>query len=157
VQSGVNIFPVVCLLLPGSVLVSILSTRLGRFRWAIWIGWVLATIGCSLLMLLGLDTKTAIWAGIFALFGVGNGMVLTSVNVGIQAISKTEDCARAASMYAFVRTLGMSVGVAVSSLDFLNLILGVLTLLIGWIYDIPERHGAPPHQTRPADCDCRVV
>lgn len=48
-----------------------------------------------------------------ALFGVGSGMVLTSVNVGIQAISKVEDCAMAASMYGFFRSLGMPIGVAV--------------------------------------------
>lgn len=34
-------------------------------------------------------------------------MILTSVNVGIQAISKPEDCAMAASMYEFLRSLGM--------------------------------------------------
>lgn len=119
-QSGLNIFPVVCLLLPGSVLVSILSSSLGHFRWAIWSGWALTTIGSGLMILFGQDTKTPIWAGIFAVFGVGNGMVLTSVNIGVQAISKTEDCGRAASMYAFVRTLGMSVGVAVGSSTFQN-------------------------------------
>ncbi len=108
-QSGANIFPIVCLL-PGSIIDSILTSKLGRFRWAI------TAICCGLLILLGLRTKTAAWAGIFAIFGVGHGMVLASVNVGIQTISKPEDCGRAASMYAFVRTLGMSVGVAVSSI-----------------------------------------
>lgn len=120
-RSGIDIFPVVCLLLPGSIVVSILTTKLGSFRWAIWCGWILTTLGCGLLMLLDEDTKTPVWAGIMAVFGVGNGMVLTSISVGIQAISRTEDCARAASMYAFVRTLGMSVGVAVGSTTFQNM------------------------------------
>jgi Na+/melibiose symporter-like transporter len=117
VDSGVNIFPVVCLLLPSSVVVSVLTTVMGRFRWAIWGGWVLTTLGSGLLLLLDKETKTAVWAGVFAVFGVGNGMVLTSVNIGTQAISEPENCGRAASMYAFIRTLGMSVGVAVSFLS----------------------------------------
>ena len=47
-------------------------------------------------------------------------MVLSSVNFGIQAIVKTEDCGRAASMYAFMRTLGMTIGVAVGGTVFEN-------------------------------------
>ncbi|ORY67806.1 major facilitator superfamily domain-containing protein [Pseudomassariella vexata] len=119
-QSGLNLLPVTCLLLPGSIVVSILTSRLGRFRWAVWIGWAITSAGCGLLVLFDQDTTTAMWAGILAVFGVGNGMVLTSVNVAIQAISHVEDCGRAAAMYAFMRTMGMSIGVAVGGTTFQN-------------------------------------
>lgn len=66
------------------------------------------------MILFDLHTKTAVLAVVLALLGIGTGMVLTSVNVGIQAISKAEDCAMAASMYGFFRSLGMPLGVAVS-------------------------------------------
>ncbi|KAJ3956108.1 hypothetical protein N0V92_007371 [Colletotrichum tropicale] len=125
-QSGLNLFPVTCLLLPGSIVVSVLTSRLGRFRWAIWSGWALATVGCGLLVLLDENTTTALWAIYFAIFGIGNGMVLTSVNVGTQAISRIEDCGRAACMYAFMRTLGMSVGVAVGGTTFQNVMVNRL-------------------------------
>jgi hypothetical protein len=60
-----------------------------------------------------------VWATVIAIRGIGTGMVLTSVNVGVQAISKSEDAPMAASMYGFFRSLGMPLGVAVSSvLDF---------------------------------------
>jgi MFS family permease len=114
IQSGVNIFPVLFLLLPGSIVVSIISTRIGRFRWALWSGWFITTTGCGLFALLDLHTKTEVWAGVFVVFGVGSGMLLSSVNFGIQAISKSENCGRAACMYSFVRSMGMSIGVAVS-------------------------------------------
>jgi len=116
IQSGINIFPVLFLLLPGSIVVSIITTRIGRFRWAIWSGWVITTAGCGLFTLLDLHTKTAVWAGVFVVFGVGSGMLLSSINFGIQSISKSEDCGRAACMYSFVRSMGMSIGVAVSTL-----------------------------------------
>jgi len=48
-------------------------------------------------------------------------MVLSSVNFGIQAIVRTRDCGSAASMYAFMRTLGMTIGVAVGGSVFQNL------------------------------------
>ncbi|KAH8906628.1 major facilitator superfamily transporter [Coniochaeta sp. PMI_546] len=120
IQSGLDLLPVSTLLLPGSIIVSFLTTRLGRFRWAIWIGWTITAVGSGLFLLLDVDTPTPVWAAILSIFGVGNGMILTSVNVAIQAISKAEDCGRAAAMYAFMRTLGMSIGVAVGGTTFQN-------------------------------------
>ncbi|KAK8051963.1 hypothetical protein PG993_003348 [Apiospora rasikravindrae] len=119
-QSGINLLPVSCCLVPGSIVVSILASRLGRFRWAVWTGLILTAVGCALLQDLDENTSTALWAAIFAVFGIGNGMMLTSVNVAIQAISKPEDCGRAAAMYAFMRTLGMSIGVDVGGTVFQN-------------------------------------
>ncbi|KAL2145752.1 hypothetical protein VTI28DRAFT_6447 [Corynascus sepedonium] len=125
-QSGVDIFPVTCLLLPGSIIISLVTTRTGRYRWAIWSGWVVTAIGCGLLVLFDYDTKTAVWAVILAVFGIGHGMLLTSVNVGIQAVSRVEDAGRAAAMYAFMRTLGMSIGVAVGGTVFQNVMINKL-------------------------------
>ncbi|KAK1976438.1 major facilitator superfamily transporter [Colletotrichum cereale] len=125
-QSGLNLFPVTCLLLPSSIVVSVMTSKLGCFRWAIWIGWVITAVGCVLLVLLDEKTPTTLWVTYLAVFGVGNGMVLTSVNVGIQAISSVQDCGRAACMYAFMRTLGMSVGVAVGGTTFQNIMAGRL-------------------------------
>ncbi|KAL2260299.1 hypothetical protein VTK26DRAFT_5721 [Humicola hyalothermophila] len=119
-QSGLDIFPVTCFLLPISIIISLITTRLGRYRWAIWSGWVVTAVGCGLLVLLNENTKTAVWAVILAVFGIGHGTLLTSVNVGIQAVSHVEDAGRAAAMYAFMRTLGMSIGVAVGGTVFQN-------------------------------------
>ncbi|KAJ4363105.1 hypothetical protein N0V83_010225 [Neocucurbitaria cava] len=119
-HAGIDVFPAMCFLIPGSIVVSVLTTRLGRFRWAIWGGWIITTLACGLMILFDLHTKTAVLAVVLAVFGIGTGMVLTSVNVGIQAISKAEDCAMAASMYGFFRSLGMSLGVALSGSIFQN-------------------------------------
>jgi len=86
-----------------------------------WSGWVLVVVSCGLLVLFDQNTKTVVWAVILAIFGIGHGMLLTSVNVGIQAISHVEDAGRAAAMYAFMRTLGMSLGVAIGGTVFQNL------------------------------------
>ncbi|KAK4158735.1 major facilitator superfamily domain-containing protein [Cladorrhinum sp. PSN259] len=125
-QAGLDIFPVTCLLLPGSIIVSLITTRTGHYRWAIWIGWAITALGCGLLKLFDQDTPTPVWAVILAIFGIGHGMLLTSVNVGIQAIVKVEDAGRAAAMYAFMRTLGMSFGVAVGGTVFQNLMVSKL-------------------------------
>ncbi|KAK0721243.1 major facilitator superfamily domain-containing protein [Apiosordaria backusii] len=128
-QSGLDIFPVTCLLLPGSIVVSLISSRTGHYRWAIWSGWAITAIGCGLLRLFNTNTPTPVWAVILAVFGIGHGILLTSVNVGIQAISRVEDAGRAAAMYAFMRTMGMSIGVAVGGTVFQNLMIKKLNEL----------------------------
>ncbi|KAL2015435.1 hypothetical protein VTK56DRAFT_5501 [Thermocarpiscus australiensis] len=128
-HSGLDIFPVTCFLLPGSIVVSLITTRIGRYRWSIWSGWVITTVGCSLLLLLDEDTETPVWAVILAIFGIGHGMLLTGVNVGVQAVSRAEDAGRAAATYAFMRTLGMSFGVAIGGNVFQNVMSSKLTEL----------------------------
>lgn len=119
--AGVALLPSMCAFLPGSAVVSQLITRLGRFLWAIRVGWLVATLGIGLFILIDIDTKTVVWATVQVVFGLGSGMILSSVNFGIQAIVGTEDCGRAACMYAFMRTLGMTIGVAVGGTVFQNL------------------------------------
>ncbi|KAK4233786.1 major facilitator superfamily domain-containing protein, partial [Achaetomium macrosporum] len=125
-QAGLDMLPVSCLLLPSSIITSLITTRTGHYRWAIWSGWAVTAVGCGLMILLEDDTKTAVWALIFAVFGIGHGMLLTGVNVGIQAVSSAEDAGRAAAMYAFMRTLGMSIGVAIGGTVFQNVMISKL-------------------------------
>ncbi|KAF2651463.1 MFS general substrate transporter [Lophiostoma macrostomum CBS 122681] len=120
VRAGIDLFPALFSLLPGSILVSALTSRFGRFRWAIWSGWVLSTFGCGLAIFAAYHDNKAVWAITLFIFGIGSGMVLTSVNVAIQAISRVEDSAMAASMYGFMRSLGMPIGIVVSGTVFQN-------------------------------------
>lgn len=141
-RAGVELFPAVFLLLPGSIIVAALTTRFGTFRWAIWIGWALTTLGAGLLVLLDVNTNYYVLAIALCILGVGFGKVLTSVNVGIQAISKVEDAAMAASMYGFMRSLGMPLGVAISGTIFQNAMSSELLLhrLPGAIAHDSERY-----------------
>lgn len=113
-RAGIDLFPAACFVVPGSIVVAVLTARLGRFRWAIWLGWTITTISFGLFLVFDIHTRFVVIAVSLAISGIGSGMVLTSVNVGIQAISKVEDCAMAASMYGFFRSLGMPIAVAVS-------------------------------------------
>lgn len=114
IHAGIALLPTVSLFVPGAVIVAALTSRLGRFRWAVWLGWVITTIACGLFVVFDMHTKLAYFSAALAVFGIGNGMILTGVNVATQAISRAEDRAMAASMYSFMRSLGMPLGVAVS-------------------------------------------
>jgi hypothetical protein len=119
-RAGVDLLPGLILILPAGIIVAGLTTRLGRWRWAIWSGWAITIIGTGLFLLVDLHTSYVVLAVVLAVFGIGTGMGLTSLNVGIQAIAKVEDCAMAASMYGFFRSLGMPLGVALSGTIFQN-------------------------------------
>ena len=121
IAAGVLLFPASCFMLPGSAVVSQLITRFGHFRWAIWSGWVIATLGCGLLIFFDQHTSLGVWIAALLVWGLGNGIVLSAINFGIQAIVDTEDTGRAAAMYAFMRTLGMAIGVAIGGTVFQNL------------------------------------
>lgn len=120
IRAGLSIFPATTLMLPGSVVVSALITRFGRFRWAIWVGFTLSTLGNGLMVLMTDKTKTVVWATFLCIFGLGMGMILSSVNFSIQAAVEPEDAGSAAAMYAFMRSIGMCIGVAVGGTVFQN-------------------------------------
>ncbi|KAF2202025.1 MFS general substrate transporter [Delitschia confertaspora ATCC 74209] len=120
IRAGVELIPALAFVLPGSIVVSLITTRIGRFRWAIWGGWTVATIGAGLMLLLDRHTSLAARSTILSVFGLGAGMVLSSVNFGTQAIAKVEDVGMAASMYAFMRSLGNPLGVALAGTVFQN-------------------------------------
>jgi predicted MFS family arabinose efflux permease len=117
---GVKLLPLFCSLLPGFIIASQVISRYGCFRLAICCGWILTTIGVGLFILLDENTKTLFWFGMSIVFGVGNGMLLSAINFGIQTLVLTEDAGRAASMYTFMRSLGMAIGVAVGGTVFQN-------------------------------------
>lgn len=122
VNTGVKLLPAVIFVLPGSVVVSVLITRLGCYRWAIWTGWAITTVGCGLLILFNEHTSTAVNSTALSIVGLGLGMILSSVNFATQAsVVNDTDSGRAAAMYAFMRTLGMTLGVAIGGTIFQNL------------------------------------
>lgn len=126
VRTGVSIIPCTALLLPGSAIVSSLITRFGKFRWAIWTGYAISTLGTGLMIMWDDKTSTAVWAVYECIFGLGIGMVLASVNSSIQANVAPENSGQAAAMYAFIRSIGMALGVAIGGTVFQNTMKGRL-------------------------------
>jgi hypothetical protein len=153
IKAGIDVLPAVCLMVPGSIVVSIMTTRLGHFRWAIWGGWAITILACGLQLLFDIHSKSAITLVVFPIFGIGMGMVLTSLNVGVQAISSPEDSAMAASMYGFLRSLGMPLGVAVSVAYLHPPLVKILTLVAGR-NGLLQRDVGQAFEFRTANNDC---
>ena len=103
-----------------SIAVGILSTITGHYRWAIWAGWFLATLGTGLLYLLDVNTTIPQWIFINIVSGLGTGMLFPSLAFGIQAPTPEEDQAPAVALFTFLRTFGQAVGVALGGVIFQN-------------------------------------
>ncbi|KAI1619298.1 major facilitator superfamily transporter [Exophiala viscosa] len=123
IRTGIALFPLTFAFIPSSLIIGSLNTRLNRFRWALWIGWLIATIGIGLTLLWDLRTPTAAWVVIGIVVGVGHGFVLNAQNFATQAICLPGDEAAAAAMYAFLRSFGMAIGVSIGSTVFQNVML----------------------------------
>lgn len=119
-QAGVNMLPQALALVPISIIVGGLITRSNRFRWAVWSGWLICTVGTGLLVIWGANTRTAAWIPIMAIVGIGHGLILSAQNFATQAIALPRDEASAAAMYAFLRSLGSAIGVGIGGSVFQN-------------------------------------
>ena len=106
--------------MPASVVVGSIVSRVNRFRWAIWSGWLLTTLGTGLLIHWNIHTSKATWAISLILVGLGHGLVLNAQNFATQAIARPQDEASAAAMYMFLRSFGMALGVGVGGSVFQN-------------------------------------
>lgn len=116
--SGVAVFPETFTVAPTSIVVGVLVSKWGRFRWAIWTGWFLSVLGMGLLYLLGPHTTIPEWLFLNLAPGLGLGMLYCSLSYGTQAAAEEKDVAYAAAMYTFARSFGQSVGVAISGAIF---------------------------------------
>lgn len=98
--------------------------RVGSFRWAIWIGWIITTLSLGLLVLLDVDTPKAVWVVLFVVAGLGQGVLFIAHSVASQAACRARDAAHASAMYSFMRSLGLCLGVALGGTIWTNLLLG---------------------------------
>ncbi|KAF4627889.1 hypothetical protein G7Y89_g10263 [Cudoniella acicularis] len=120
VRTGVYLLPIMLALIPTSIVIGALVTRLGRFRWAIWSGWAIMTLGSGITILWTTNTSTATLLGTSVILGVGHGLVLNAQNFATQAICKPREEGYAAAMYAFMRGSGMAIGVGIGGSVFQN-------------------------------------
>ncbi|TVY88119.1 Efflux pump, partial [Lachnellula willkommii] len=118
--AGVAVLPETSLVAPMAVIVGIVSSLTGRYRWAIWIGWFLVTLGSGLLILLEPGTSIPAWVFLNFAVSIGTGMLFPAMGLAIQAAGRPEDAGHAAAFYSFTRVFGQSIGVAIGGVIFQN-------------------------------------
>jgi len=120
IHAGLALFPQTFTVAPAAVVVGILVSLTGRYRWAIWSGWVFTLAGTGLLYLLDVHTTTVCWIFLNLVSGFGTGMLFSGMAFGIQASATNRDLAFAVAMFSFFRAFGQAIGVAVGGTVFQN-------------------------------------
>lgn len=120
VLAGVTALPQSLTVVPCAMLVGVITAKTGHYRWAIWAGWVLTTIGTGILYLLKPTTSIAGWVFLMLVAGIGIGLLFPAMALAIQASAPPEDIAIAAAMFTFFRCFGQTIGVAIGGVIFQN-------------------------------------
>jgi len=120
ILSGVALFPETFTVAPSGVIAGILITLTGHYRWAIWLGWVVSTIGLGLMCLIKSTTSVMGWILLNIVAGLGLGILFPSLGYAVQASAKPKNLAIAVAMFSFFRALGQAIGVAVGGVIFQN-------------------------------------
>ena len=103
-----------------SIIVGIVCSITGHYRWAVWAGWFLTTLGSGILILLDVKTSVVQWVFINVAVSIGTGMLFPAMTLAIQAAGRQEDSGHSVAFYAFIRVFGQSLGVAVGGVAFQN-------------------------------------
>ncbi|KAJ5591937.1 uncharacterized protein N7459_002306 [Penicillium hispanicum] len=120
ILSGVALFPETFTVAPSAIVVGILITVTGHYRWAIWLGWVISTVGLGLMCLIKVTTSTYGWILLNIVAGFGLGILFPSLGYAVQASARPENLSIAVAMFSFFRALGQAIGVAVGGVVFQN-------------------------------------
>ncbi|KAH0365690.1 MFS general substrate transporter, partial [Aureobasidium melanogenum] len=120
IMAGVCELPLGLTIVPISGATGAVITRIGSYQWAIWLGWVFSTLGMGVMVQLHPDTSTVAYVFMFICAGTGLGLLFNSLSAAVQAISPTKDVAYASAMFAFMRSLGLCLGVSIGGTIFQN-------------------------------------
>ena len=136
--SGVAALPQTATVVPCAVAVGVVVGITGRYRWAIWAGWLLTTFGCGLLIKLDVDTSIAAWIFLEAVSGLGIGLLFPSIALAIQSSVPQTEAAMAATLVLFFRSFGQALGVAIGGTILDNRMQANLQNVIG----LPQSSGS---------------
>jgi len=101
-----------------AILTGIAISLTGRYRWAVWNGWLLTTLGMGLLCLFDVKTSVPAWVFINLVLGIGLGILIPAESTAIHAATESADAAFAISMYTLLRANGQTFGVAIGGTIF---------------------------------------
>ena len=102
---------------------AVLINRSSRFRPVTWLGWILTTLGISLLVLLTKSSSDTTCAGLFIIAGVGLGISAPALVLAAVAPATNEELSTAVGLHSFSHCLGRAFGVAMGGTIFQNKLL----------------------------------
>ncbi|KAK1749646.1 MFS general substrate transporter [Echria macrotheca] len=118
-QAAVSLLPLSTITVAVSVLSAVLVELFRRYRWNIWVGWAMLSLGLGLLSLLGSSASMAIKYSAQVVAGVGIGALYTILVLPVQASApNVDDTGMAVGVFVSFRLFGALIGLAIGSSVF---------------------------------------
>ncbi|OAG12788.1 MFS general substrate transporter [Paraphaeosphaeria sporulosa] len=130
-QAAVSVLPmcVTVVIVSGIAALAVEQTR--RYRWSIWMGWILLAVGMGLISLWKRDTSLAASVSFQIITGFGLGSLFTVPTIAMQASAPTvDDQGLAAGTLVSFRLFGGLVGMACGATAF-NSVFGSVIYQVG--------------------------
>jgi hypothetical protein len=122
IMTGIAVFPETFTVAPACVVVGIITSITGKYKWALWVGWILTVLGMGLLYLQDVHTTTVSWVFLNLVPGLGTGNLFAGMGIAIPSSAAARDNAYAVAFFSFFRAFGTGVGVAIGGTIFQNMI-----------------------------------
>ncbi|KAK3072219.1 hypothetical protein LTR53_007211 [Teratosphaeriaceae sp. CCFEE 6253] len=120
VISGVALFPATFTVAPMAIVPGIVISKFGRYRWAIWGGWALTTLGVGFLCAVDIDTQLVQIVLTDLATGMGLGSLFPALQFQLQSAADAKHLGTSVAMFAFFRGLGQTMGIAIGGNIFQN-------------------------------------
>ncbi|KAI0470589.1 MFS general substrate transporter [Xylariaceae sp. FL0804] len=140
--TGILLMAANIILLPSSVGCGVIMSRRGTFVWAIKTGFAIVTLGDGLFIYLTQHRSIVAHVFILLVSGTGHGILLGCLEAAINATAKPGNITHALSMFYFMRSFGLCIGVAIGGTVFGNVFLHAL-----------QHHGVPGAQAIAANSE----
>ncbi|PGH26776.1 hypothetical protein AJ80_01541 [Polytolypa hystricis UAMH7299] len=120
ILSGIALFPMSFTVAPSAAIIGFLVSKTGYYRWSIWLGFALSTLGMGLFLILDVNTSVVAWIFLMLPAGLGLGILFPALGFAIQASALKGHMAISVAMFSFFRAFGQSIGVAIGGVIFQN-------------------------------------
>ena len=117
-RSGVQLLPVILILIPFAAISGRLLQRYGRYRPLAVGGLALMVVGLGLFTLLKASSSVAAWVLFQAVEAAGTGIALSALLPAAQASLDEADTARITGTFSFIRSFGISLAVTIPGAIF---------------------------------------
>ncbi|OJJ42583.1 hypothetical protein ASPZODRAFT_155246 [Penicilliopsis zonata CBS 506.65] len=119
-RSGVMLLPTIFALVPSAITGGLLLTKLGRYKPILIVAFALMLVGFGLFSLLGPSSSAGAWIGFQIIEAAGAGLAIPTLLPALLAPLSDKDTALATGTWAFMRSFGLTWGVAIAGAVFTN-------------------------------------
>ncbi|GAW16653.1 hypothetical protein ANO14919_060890 [Xylariales sp. No.14919] len=117
-RSGIMLLPTILALIPAVIIGGLLLTKFGRYKPILVVALAFIVIGFGLFSLLDENASTGAWVGFQIIESVGTGLAIPALLPALLAPLTDKDTALATGTWAFMRSFGITWGVAIAGTVF---------------------------------------